>query len=186
MMTLRQYIEKCMQNKQFAYYWEMDNLQLPEDGAEDVEEVPMTDDEIDDLMEALNITIDDVIKNHGVESTKGLDIVIKFYEIDSKCPVAEFLDEMSDQKLKEKTVKSIMQLSDLGKNARPPLSEYVGDGIYELRTKQSSNISRIFFYFIHGNDIIMTNGYIKKSQKMDSREFKRAKQYRDEYSRRFN
>lgn len=80
----------------------------------------------------------------------------------------------------------MVKLAELGSNARPPLSEYIGDGIYELRTQSTNNITRVFFFFIHGSNIIFTNGYIKKSQKMDPRGFKKAKQYRDEYSRRFN
>lgn len=184
MMTLRQYVLRCLKNEEFAYYWGMDNVELPEE--EHQGRTVVSDDEINGLMETLNITVDDVIKNRGITAAEEIKSTVKFYETDSRCPVAEFLDEIKNQQLKEKTVKNMVKLAELGSNARPPLSEYISDGIYELRTQSTNNITRVFFFFIHGSNIIFTNGYIKKSQKMDPREFKKAKQYRDEYSRRFN
>lgn len=184
MITLRQYILQCLKNEEFAYYWGMDNLELPDE--EKQFRLDEQDDDVEDLMETLNITVDDVIKNRGIDAAEKIKSTVKFYETDSRCPVAEFLDEIKNQQLKEKTVKNMVKLAELGSNARPPLSEYIGDGIYELRTQSTNNITRVFFFFIHGSNIIFTNGYIKKSQKMDPREFKKAKQYRDEYSRRFN
>lgn len=90
-----------------------------------------------------------------------------FYEDGSDCPVEEFLTSISNKKLKSKTLRNIAELSLRGSNAKPPLSSYVEEGIFELRTKQSSNIDRIFYFFIFGNRIILTNGYIKKSQKLE-------------------
>lgn len=184
MITLRQYILQCLKNNEFAYYWGMDNLELPPE--EEQLNVEECEDDVDDLMETLNITVDDVIKNRGITAAEKIKNTVKFYERDSKCPVVEFLDEIKNQQLKEKTVKNMVKLAELGSNARPPLYEYVGDGMYELRTQSANNITRVFFFFIYGSNIIFTNGYIKKSQKMDPREFRKAKQYRDEYSRRFN
>ena len=82
--------------------------------------------------------------------------------------------------MKSKTLKNIASLSVLGKNARPPLSSYVEDGIFELRTEQGG-WTRIFYFFIFGNEIVMTNGYIKKQNKLDKTELAKAKRYRDEY-----
>jgi len=182
MMTLRQYVLRCLKNEEFAYYWGMDNVELPEE--EHQGRTVVSDDEINGLMETLNITVDDVIKNRGITAAEEIKSTVKFYETNSKCPVAEFLDEIKNQQLKEKTVKNIVKLAELGSNARPPLSEYISDGIYELRTQSTNNITRVFFFFIHGSNIIFTNGYTKKSQKMEQDEFEKAKKYRDEYLRR--
>ena len=46
-------------------------------------------------------------------------------------------------------------------------------------------LTRIFYFFVVGNKAILTNGYIKKSQKMNSREFRKAKKYMSEYMKRF-
>lgn len=111
---------------------------------------------------------------------------IEFYEtIDGKRPVEEFLDGISDIKLKVKTLKNLQLLDSEGQKLRAPYSEYVEDGILELRTKQSSNIDRIFYFFVVGDKIIMTNGYIKKSQKLDNDELAKAKKYRDDYMNRY-
>lgn len=59
--------------------------------------------------------------------------------------------------------------------------KYVSDSIFELRTKQSSGLTRIFYFFYHGNRIILTNGHIKKSQNLNEKEFEKAKRYRDIY-----
>jgi phage-related protein len=64
---------------------------------------------------------------------------------------------------------------------RAPYTKYLEDGIFELRTKQGSNISRVLFFFYYGGKIILTNGFIKKSQKTPRREIDLAKKYRSDY-----
>ena len=82
-------------------------------------------------------------------------------------------------------LRNIKQLAIQGSNATYPLIDYIEDGIYELRSIQNSNLTRIFYFFVVGNKAILTNGYIKKSQKMNSREFRKAKKYMSEYMKRF-
>ena len=67
---------------------------------------------------------------------------------------------------------------------RKPYSEYLEDGIFELRTKQSSNITRILYFFVIGNKAVLTNGFTKKSQKTPKKEIELAKKYRKDYERR--
>lgn len=117
----------------------------------------------------------DLIKNKGIKNE------LEFIEVNKDCPMIDFLEDIEDEKLKSKTIRNIYLLADLKNNARPPLSEYIGEGIFELRTKFSSNITRAFYFFIWGNKIIMTNGYIKKSQKLDIKEFNKAKKLMDNY-----
>lgn len=117
----------------------------------------------------------ELIKNKGVKNK------IEFVEINNDCPVIDFLDEIENEKLKSKTISNIYILADLRNKARPPLSTYIDDGIYELRTKFSTNITRVFYFFIWGDRIIMTNGYIKKSQKIDKKEFAKAKKLMNVY-----
>lgn len=122
---------------------------------------------------------EDIEMNDTFHLTGNVKII--FYEVDGKCPVAEFLDSISNLKLRAKVIKDMDKLSNLGHNAREPFSRYEGDGIFELATKQSNNITRIFYFFNYGNQVIMTNGYEKHSQKRDEGEFEKAKKYRDEY-----
>lgn len=52
-----------------------------------------------------------------------------------------------------------------GNNIREPYSKFLGDGIYEVRVQQVNNITRVLYFFVVNKKIILTNGFIKKSQK---------------------
>ncbi len=60
-------------------------------------------------------------------------------------------------------------------------SEHLVDGIFELRAKVGSNISRVLYFFVVGRKIIITNGFVKKTQKTPKNEIELAKKYRNEY-----
>lgn len=81
-----------------------------------------------------------------------------------------------------------MQVIDLlearGHLLRPPCSKNLGDGIMELRISIGNDISRILYFFVVRNTAILTNGFIKKTQKTPPTEIQRAKQYRNDYMRR--
>lgn len=62
-----------------------------------------------------------------------------------------------------------------------PYSEELQDGIFELRAKVGSDISRVLYFFMVGRKIILTNGFIKKTQKAPKSEIEKAKRYRDDY-----
>lgn len=168
-MKLNDYVKQCCKNSEFKKYWEEDELF---DGRS-----------ISEALTVLNeVDSNEVIKNNGIKKDKVHSNEIIFLELpDKSCPVADFLNSIQNQKLKEKTVRSIDLLSQEGSEARPPLSKYVKDGIFELRTQQSTNITRIFYFFIYGEKIILTNGYIKKQDEMDKSEFNRAKKYMNDY-----
>jgi phage-related protein len=59
------------------------------------------------------------------------------------------------------------------------------DGIFELRTKQSSDITRVFYFFFVGRKIVLTNGFVKKSQKTPKAEKELARKYKADYERRY-
>ena len=90
---------------------------------------------------------------------------IEFYDTeDGKCPVQDFIDSL-DAKMKAKTLRTIDLLEANGPSLREPQSGPMEDGIFELRTKQSSNITRIFYFFYVGKKAVLTNGFVKKTQK---------------------
>ncbi|WP_296962438.1 type II toxin-antitoxin system RelE/ParE family toxin [uncultured Dialister sp.] len=96
----------------------------------------------------------------------------------------EFLDGL-DIKMRQKMLRSIQALQDMGISLRMPLSESLEDGIFELRAKSGTNISRVMYFFIIGNRAVLTHGFIKKTQKTPRRELQRAKDIRADYFRRF-
>ena len=90
---------------------------------------------------------------------------IIFYDTaDGKCPVQDFLDSL-DSKFLAKTLRTIDLLETNGPLLREPYSKPLENGIFELRTKHGSDINRVFYFFIIGQKIILTNGIIKKTNK---------------------
>ena len=110
---------------------------------------------------------------------------IKFYEDEQgNVPVREFLDSL-DIKMRQKMLRSIQALQDMGISLRMPLSESLGDGIFELRAKVGSSISRVMYFFIIGDSAVLTHGFIKKTQKTPAKELEKAKKIRDDYKMRY-
>lgn len=97
-----------------------------------------------------------------------------------KEPIKEFLDSL-DTKIKAKTFRELSLLQNNGRQLREPHSKYIKDGLFELRIKFSSDISRIFYFFYVDNKIILTNGFIKKTQKTPPREIEKAIKYKNEF-----
>lgn len=95
-------------------------------------------------------------------------------------PVREFLEGL-DPKMRAKMTRSIVFLRENGVQARLPYSEHLDDGIFELRAKVGSDISRVLYFFFVGKNIILTNGFIKKTQKTLPGEIELAKKRRKEY-----
>lgn len=56
-------------------------------------------------------------------------------------------------------------LGECGNRFRKPYSEHLEDGIFELRAKAGSDISRDLYFFVIGKQIVLTNGFIKNTQK---------------------
>lgn len=110
---------------------------------------------------------------------------IKFYEDEQgNVPVREFLDSL-DIKMRQKMLRSIQALQDMGISLRMPLSESLGDGIFELRAKVGNNISRVMYFFIIGDIAVLTHAFIKKTQKTPAKELEKAKKIRDDYKMRY-
>ena len=106
---------------------------------------------------------------------------IEFYSReDGSEPVAEFLDSL-DSKMSAKLVGLLEILEERGTELRMPYSEHLEDGIFELRCKQGSNITRVMYFFYVGKKIVATNGFVKKTQKTPAKELKLAKERRADW-----
>ena len=106
--------------------------------------------------------------------------VIFFKKDNNNIPIKDFLDNLDD-KMRAKAVGMIIRLEKYGNALTKPYSKHLDDGIFELRIKQSTNISRILYFFRVGKKIILTNGFIKKTQKTPKKEIDLAKKYRKIY-----
>ena len=111
-------------------------------------------------------------------------IDVEFYELaDGTEPVRDFLDSL-EPKLKAKMFREIDLLMANGPDLRMPHSRSVEDGIFELRAKQGTDISRVLYFFFFGKKAVLSNGFIKKSQKTPKKELELAKKNRDDYCER--
>ena len=72
-------------------------------------------------------------------------------------------------------------LEENGPQLREPYSKHLEDGIFELRAKQGSDITRVLYFFFVGKKIVLTNGFTKKTQKTPRAGIAAAKKYRAEY-----
>lgn len=110
---------------------------------------------------------------------------IEFYETENgiNC-VKDFIDEIKDKKLKAKVLNDIKLLNEFGTELRQPHTDYLKDGIWELRTKQSSNIARTLYFTVSGQKIILLHGFVKKTPKTPSSELNRAINNKNDYLRR--
>ena len=109
---------------------------------------------------------------------------MEFYEKENgEQPAKEFLLSL-DKKLRAKLADTIMILQDNGYELREPYSKHISEGIFELRAKQGSDITRVMYFFYVDRHIILTNGFIKKSQKTPQSEIEKAKRYRSDYLKR--
>lgn len=109
---------------------------------------------------------------------------IELYEKeDGVCPVAEFLDEL-EPKMWAKVTRNIDVLSEHNLNLREPLVKPVENGILELRTQFGNNIARVFYFFFVGKKIVLTNGFIKKTQKTPRKYIELALAYKADYVQR--
>ena len=72
-------------------------------------------------------------------------------------------------------------LETFGNQLREPHSKPHGDGIYEIRAKVASDITRVLYFFVINKKIILTNGFVKKTQKTPDNEIALAKKYRKDY-----
>jgi phage-related protein len=103
---------------------------------------------------------------------------------DGRKPVKIFIENLST-KMQVKAINSLEILEEKGNELREPYTKAVGNGIFELRIKFGSDITRIFYFYFVGKKIIVTNGIIKKTNKTPQRALKLAIKYKADYERRF-
>lgn len=109
--------------------------------------------------------------------------VIFYEKADGTVPVEAFLSELR-LKLREKVMRSIQLLQESGPLLCGEESKHIRDGVFELRTIFGSDITRVFYFFFAGGNIVLTNGFIKKTQKTPRRELERALRYKRDWERR--
>ena len=113
-----------------------------------------------------------------------MSYTVEYYEMEDGTRPAEDFILAQDIKMRAKLLTMLEFLEEKGPELREPYSKSLGDGIFEIRAKQASDITRVLYFFIEGKKAILTNGFVKKTQRTPPAEIARAKRYRDDYQRR--
>lgn len=106
--------------------------------------------------------------------------VVYYEKADGSAPAEEFILSQP-YKMQAKIARTVELLEDYGNSLRLPYSRNIGDGIFELRSKVGSDISRVMYFFMVGNRAVLTNGFVKKTQKTPSGVIELAKKYRQDF-----
>jgi len=106
--------------------------------------------------------------------------VLYYEKADGSFPAEKFILEQ-DFKMQAKLFSLLELLEERGNELREPYSKFLEDGIFEIRAKQGSNITRVLYFFVVGKKIILTHGFTKKTQKTPPSEITTAKGYRSDY-----
>ncbi len=106
---------------------------------------------------------------------------VEFYtKANGEKPAKDFILGL-DVKMRAKVLGIINVLEEKGNQLREPYSKHLDDGIFEIRGKVGTDITRVLYFFCYGKKIIMTNGFIKKTQETPKQEIRLAKLYRKDY-----
>lgn len=110
---------------------------------------------------------------------------VLFYKTtDGKCPIHDFLDSMSG-KVARKITWVLKLLEDLEVVPSSYFKKLVStQEIWECRITYASNAYRILCFFAGNSVVVLTNGFVKKSQKTPTAEIKKAEAYRKDFLKR--
>jgi phage-related protein len=110
--------------------------------------------------------------------------VIFYKTANGKCPVQDFIDSLPG-KVAQKIIWVFRLLEDLDIVPSSYFKKLVGtEEIWECRIQLGSNAYRIFCFFLDNSIVVLTHGFVKKSQKTPIHEIERAEVYRRDFLKR--
>lgn len=96
------------------------------------------------------------------------------------CPAGAFISSLN-KVMRNKMMRAMDNLELYGNRSKGDFSKAVEDGIFEVRAQTKTDITRILFFFDDNRQIVMLNGFVKKTQKMPASELDTARKYRADY-----
>ena len=113
--------------------------------------------------------------------------LVFYKKTDGTKPAGEFIKTLTTE-MKAKVVRDIDLLEKYGFDLGMPYVKKIQgkkyEKLFELRSKFSTNISRIFYFFETKDGIVILSGYIKKDNKTDKKELDKALEYMNDYLKR--
>ena len=93
-------------------------------------------------------------------------------------PVKDFIDELPP-KLQAKNMRELMMLEEFGTDLPQPYAKQLHGkdvaGLWELRVKLASDITRVFYFFPIADRVLLLHGFAKKSDETPKIELETAK-----------
>lgn len=111
--------------------------------------------------------------------------VVFYQESDGDAPVFEWLRSLKKENPKgfANCVVRIKQLKESGHELRRPASDYLRDGIRELRAKHR-NVQYRILYFFHGQNVaILAHAIIKKQSAVPDGDIEKAIQRKERFDK---
>ncbi len=110
---------------------------------------------------------------------------IEIYQKENgEIPLVDFINSLP-AKHKAKVFWEIELLKEFGIELKEPYSKAIkGDeykGLWELRIKFASDISRIFYFLPFESTFILLHGFVKKTERTPKKELEIAKKYVEDY-----
>ena len=111
---------------------------------------------------------------------------VEYYVTSSgKVPAKDFIESLP-VRLKAKVFRDIGLLEEFGTEVKMPYSKHLKEGVHELRVRLGNDRSRMLYFFFRDQKIVLTNGFIKKTQKVPPAELEKALRYKADHERRFS
>lgn len=100
-----------------------------------------------------------------------------YHTVRGDSPVEEFLDDLPP-KLRAKNFREIGLLAEFGTDLPAPYTKQLhgkrAAGLWELRVKLATDITRIFYFFPMGERVLLLHGFTKKSDETPPQELETA------------
>ena len=103
---------------------------------------------------------------------------------DGKCPARDFLDSLPG-KAAQKVIWVLRLLEDMNIVPSSYFKKLLGtQEIWECRIQLGSNAYRILCFFAENSAVVLTHGFVKKTQKTPKVEIEKAEAYRKDFLKR--
>lgn len=111
----------------------------------------------------------------------GFELVF-YRKQNGDCPVSEFLSDVIPNNVMRFKMMAKLDLLELyGNHPKGDFTKPLGDGFFEVRAQNKTDITRIIFFFDKNRKIVLTHGFIKKTQRLPASELETARKYRADY-----
>jgi phage-related protein len=100
-----------------------------------------------------------------------------YFKIGKRKPAEEFVNSL-DYWTQRRFFSKKDLLEEFGHKLPEPHAKYIKEGIFELRFTGGEGRIRILYFFYHQDRVILTNGFIKKTQKIPRKPLETAIKYK--------